>query len=130
MLSICADYIVAQEIGHLYAAFAVLVFPDLGAHFFKDVGRDDLRKDIIFFPLKTVDAGVLFILQDIIDSVFPKGFAVITYASAVKLCEDVFDIDADGVLRKDKANNIRLLFIRATTFFPSFLYPYRRCPPV
>lgn len=103
----------------MYAAFAVLVFPDLGAHFFKDVGRDDLRKDIIFFPLKTVDAGVLFIFEDIIDGASSEGFSVITYASAVKLCEDVFDIDADGVLRKDKANDIRLLFIR-NDFLPLF----------
>lgn len=117
--AVSASELVAQEIGHLYAAFAVLVFPDLGAHFFKDVGRDDLRKDIIFFPLKTIDAGVLFIFEDIIDGASSEGFSVITYASAVKLCEDVFDIDADGVLRKDKANDIRLLFIR-NDFLPLF----------
>ena len=110
--AVAASEFVAQEIGHLYAALAVLVFPDFGAHFFKDVCRDDLRKDIIFFPLKAVDAGVLFILQDVIDGVFPKGFAVISYASAVKFCDDVLDIDADGVLLKDKANDVRLLFVR------------------
>lgn len=107
-----ASEFVAQEIGYLYAALAILVFPDFGAHFFKDVRRDDPRKDIIFLPLKTVDAVVLFIFEDIIDGASSEGFSVITYASAVKLCEDVFDIDADGVLRKDKANNIRLLFVR------------------
>lgn len=110
--AVAAFEFVAQEIGHLYAALAILVFSDFGAHFFKDICRDNLWKDIIFLPLKTVDAGVFFILQDIIDGVFPKGFAVISYAPAVKFRDDVLDIDADGVLLKDKANDVRLLFVR------------------
>ena len=110
--AVAASEFLAQEIIHLHAAFAVLIFSDFGTHLFKDVRRDDLRKDIIFLPLKTVDAGVFFILQDIIDGVFPKGFAVISYAPAVKFRDDVLDIDADGVLLKEKANDVRSPFVR------------------
>lgn len=125
--AVAASEFVAQEISHLYAAPAILIFPDFGAHLFKDVRRDDLRKDIIFFSLKAVDAGVFFILQDIIDGVFPKGFAVISYAPAVKFRDDVLDIDADGVLLKDKANDVRLLFVR-NDFLPLFSVSVQEMP--
>lgn len=84
MLSICADYIVAQQIDGFGTTLAVMVFLYFGAHLFKNIGRYDLRKHILYdLSVKMIDARIFFVFQYIINGAADERFSLIGDASAV-----------------------------------------------
>ena len=119
--AIPAAEFVPQKIIDLYAALAVEIRLFLSPDFFINFGGDDLREDIVGFSVKTINAGIFLIFEDIVESAPPKRFSAVSYASLMKFCEDIFDIYAEGILPENKPDDFRLILIDGDFFAVFFI---------
>lgn len=112
---------VPQKIIDLYATLAVEIRLFLNPDFVKDFGRDDLREDIVILSVKTINAGIFLVFEDIVESAPPKGFSSVSHTSLMEFREDVSDIYAEGVLSEDEPDDFRLIFIDDDFFAVFFI---------
>ena len=106
LTAISAFEFVAEKVYDLYAMLAVMVFLYFGAHFFKNVGRNDLWEHVLYdLSVKMIDARILFVFQYIINGAADERFSLIGNASAVEFEENIFYIHAYGILLEDKAHH-------------------------
>lgn len=119
--AISAAELAPQKIIDLYAALAVEICLFLPTDFVKEFGGDELREDIVILSVKTINAGIFLVFEDIVESAPLKRFPSVSHAFLTKFREDIFDIYAEGVLPEDKPNDFRLIFIDDDFFAVFFI---------
>ena len=93
--AIAALYLVFQQVGDVFTAFAELVGVHFRADFIKSFFRYDLRIDIVeHFAVMAVYTRISFVSEYPVNRVGDEGFAFMQQAFAVQFRDNVFNIRA------------------------------------